>query len=329
MNLSNDTRLNMYWFILLARRLDEYAWALHRERKIVFHMSGIGHEAIQVGAAFALRASHDWVAPYYRDLALLLTLGLTPLEYLLGLYGKRNDPVSGSRQMPEHWGLKRSNVISSSSTAAAQTSQAVGIAQAIRLRGSDQIVLNCTGEGATVQGSWYESLNWASLHKLPVVFLVENNLYAISLRQEKQMPVERVADRAAGLGLPGIHLDGSSYLEGYQAVSKAIQRARAGEGPTLIEARTYRMTPHSSDDDDRSYRPRAEVEAYRAKDPLEIARKDLLDSGLLTDKIDAQLEARVRKLIAEAAQAAEHAGYPQAQEPVQMVFAPGDQPCLS
>ena len=177
MNLSNDTRLNMYWFILLARRLDEFAWSLHRERKIVFHMSGIGHEAIQVGAAFAMRAGTDWVAPYYRDMALMLTLGLTPLEYLLGLYGKRNDPVSGSRQMPEHWGLKRSNVISSSSTSAAQTSQAVGIAQAIRLQAGDQVVLNCTGEGATAQGGWYESVNWASLHKLPIVFLVENNLY--------------------------------------------------------------------------------------------------------------------------------------------------------
>jgi 2-oxoisovalerate dehydrogenase E1 component alpha subunit len=190
-------------------------------------------------------------------------------------------------------------------------------------------VLNCTGEGATAQGTWYESVNWASLHKLPIVFMVENNLYAISLRQEKQMPVERVADKAAGLGLPGIHLDGSNYLEVYKTVYTAVQRARAGEGPTLIEARTYRTTPHSSDDDDRSYRPRAEVEAYRAKDPLEIARKDLYNSGLLTAKIDTQLEARVQKMIAEAAQAAEQAGFPQPQEPVQMVFAPGDQPCLS
>jgi 2-oxoisovalerate dehydrogenase E1 component alpha subunit len=329
MNLSNDTRLNMYWFMLLARRLDEFAWELHREHKIVFHLSGIGHEAIQVGAAFGLRAGHDWVAPYYRDLALLLTLGLTPLEYLLGLYGKRNDPVSGSRQMPEHWCLKRSNVISSSSTAAAQTSQAVGIAQAIQLKSEDRVVLNCMGEGATAQGSWYESVNWASLHKLPTIFLVENNLYAISLRQEKQMPVERVADKATGLGLPGIHVDGSNYLEVYKTVHEAIQRARAGEGPTLIEARTYRITPHSSDDDDRSYRPRAEVDAYRTNDPVEVARKDLKDSGLLSDKINAQLEARVQKMIAEAYQSVERTGFPQLQDPAQMVFAPGDQPCLS
>jgi 2-oxoisovalerate dehydrogenase E1 component alpha subunit len=292
-------------------------------------MSGIGHEAIQVGAAFAIRAGHDWVAPYYRDLALLLTLGLTPLEYLLGLYGKRGDPVSGSRQMPEHWSLKRANVISSSSTAAAQTSQAVGIAQAMRLRAEAKIVLNCVGEGATAQGSWYESVNWASMHKLPIVFLVENNLYAISLRQEAQMPVERVADKAKGLGLPGVHLDGYNYLEVYRHVHEAVQRARGGDGPTLIEARTYRVTPHSSDDDDRSYRPRTEVEAYRAHDPLEVARKDLAASGLLSDKINAQLEARVQKMIAEAFQGAEKAGFPLPQDSAQMVFAPGDAPCLS
>ena len=329
MNLSNDTRLNMYWFMLLARRLDEFAWELHREHKIVFHLSGIGHEAIQVGAAFALRAGHDWVAPYYRDLALLLTLGLTPLEYLLGLFGKQGDPVSGGRQMPEHWSLKRANVISSSSTAAAQTSQAVGIAQAMRLRSEDKVVLNSVGEGATAQGSWYESVNWASLHKLPVVFLVENNLYAISLRQEAQMPVERVADKARGLGLPGVHLDGSNYLEVYQHLHEAVQRARAGDGPTLVEARTYRITPHSSDDDDRSYRPRAEVEAYRARDPLEIARKDLTASGLLSDKINAQLESRVQKMIAEAFQGAEKAGLPLSLDSAQTVFAPGDAPCLN
>ena len=329
MNLSNDTRLNMYWFMLLARRLDEFAWELHREHKIVFHLSGIGHEAIQVGAAFALRAGHDWVAPYYRDLALMLTLGLTPLEYLLGLFGKRGDPVSGGRQMPEHWSLKRANVISSSSTAAAQTSQAVGIAQAMRLRSEDKVVLNCVGEGATAQGSWYESVNWASLHKLPVVFLVENNLYAISLRQEAQMPVEHVADKARGLGLPGVHLDGSNYLEVYQHLHEAVQRARAGDGPTLVEALTYRLTPHSSDDDDRSYRPRAEVEAYRAHDPLEIARKDLTASGLLSDKINAQLEARVQKMIAEAFQGADKAGFPLTLDSVQSVFAPGDAPCLN
>jgi 2-oxoisovalerate dehydrogenase E1 component alpha subunit len=328
MTLSNDTRLNMYWFMLLARRLDEYAWELHRKRKIAFHLSGIGHEAIQVGAAFALRAGHDWIAPYYRDLALLLALGLTPLEFLLGLYGKLGDPNSGGRQMPEHWCLRRANVISCSSTAAAQTSQAVGIAQAIRLRAEDKVVLNCLGEGATVQGSFYESLNWASLHKLPVIFLVENNLYAISLRQEKQMPVERVADRAKGLGLPGLSLNGNNYLEVYQAVDEAILRARAGDGPTLIEARTYRITPHSSDDDDRSYRPLVEVEAYRADDPLEFARKELNASGLLNEKINLQLEARVQKMIAEAQQAADQAEYPEPADPYSMVLAPGDQPCL-
>jgi len=143
------------------------------------------------------------------------------------------------------------------------------------------------------------------------------------------MPVERVADKARGLGLPGTIVDGSSYLEVYQTMSDAIQRARSGEGPTLIEALTYRITPHSSDDDDRSYRPLAEVEAYRSHDPLEIARKDLIDAGLLSDKINAQLEARVQKMIAEAYQGAERAKYPQPLDPPQMVYAPGDKPCLN
>ena len=200
MDLSNETKIEMFWMMLLARRLDERAWVLHRQGKIAFHISGIGHEAAQVGAAYALRRGYDWVAPYYRDLAMMLCLGMTPAEFAMGLFGKKGDPDSGGRQMPSHWSLKRANVLSHSAPVATQCPHAAGIALAIKLRGDDKVVLASLGEGSTSQGEWYEAVNWAAIHQLPVIFLVENNQYAISERVEKQMAVKSPAEKACGLG---------------------------------------------------------------------------------------------------------------------------------
>jgi 2-oxoisovalerate dehydrogenase E1 component alpha subunit len=321
MELSSDTKQEMFWMMLMARRLDERAWVLHRQGKIAFHISGIGHEAAQVGAAYAIRRGFDWVAPYYRDFALLLSLGFSGRSFMLGLMGKKEDPNSGGRQMPSHWSMKKANVISQSAAVATQALHAVGIALAIKMHKEDRVVLTSAGEGATSEGEWYEAVNWAAIQNLPVVFLVENNQYAISERQEKQMAVKSVADKAYGLGLNGVSVDGGDVFAVYQAISKVVEEARQGKGPALVEARLYRMTPHSSDDDDRTYRSRQEVENSKKRDPILLARRALEKEGLLTpEKLD-EMETSISKSVEEAVKYAEAAPEPDPAEGGQPVYA--------
>jgi 2-oxoisovalerate dehydrogenase E1 component alpha subunit len=314
MGLPKETLLEIYRVMVLSRRLDERAWVLHRQGKIAFHISAIGHEAAQVGAAFALQRGRDWVVPYYRDLAMLLALGLTPREFALGLMGKKGEPSSGARQMPSHWSLRRANVVSHSSPVATQTPHATGIALGIKMRGDSAVVLTSIGEGSTSQGEWYEGVNWAAVHKLPVIFLVENNSYAISVRQEMQMAVAGAAGKAAGLGLPGVQVDGLDVVAVHQAVASAAERARKGDGPTVVEPIVHRLTPHSSDDDDRSYRPRDEVEAMKAGDPLAAYQRQLLEKEVLTPKAQGEIEAEAVAAVDDAIRFAEAAPYPDISE---------------
>ena len=320
MGLAKDLLLEMYRVMLLARRLDERAWVLHRQGKIAFHISCIGHEAAQVGAAFALDRGVDWVVPYYRDLALLLALGLTPREFALGLMGKKGEPSSGARQMPSHWSLRRANVVSHSSPVATQTPHASGIGLGVKMRGDKAVVLTTIGEGSTSQGEWYEGVNWAAVHKLPVIFLVENNVYAISVRQEMQMAVTGVAAKAAGLGLPGVSVDGLDAVAVQQTVLEAVESARRGEGPTLVEARVHRLTPHSSDDDDRSYRPRAEIEAMKAGDPLAAYQKFLQEKKFLSQKAEGEMEREIVAAVDDAIRFAEAAPFPDVSEAAYPVY---------
>ena len=320
-DLSIENLLEMYWLMVLSRRLDERAWVLHRQGKIAFHISSIGHEAAQVGAAMAIRRGHDWIATYYRDLAMMLALGLTAKEFMLGVMGKKGEPNSGGRQMPSHWSLKRMNVISHSSPVGTQAPHAAGIGFAIKMRGDDAVVLTSIGEGSTSQGEWYEGVNFAAVHKLPVIFMVENNLYAISVRQERQMAVDKVADKAAGLGLPGVTVDGLDALSVHQAMTEAVDRARSGGGPTVVETMVNRMTPHSSDDDDRTYRPREELEAQKAQDPLDQFREKLLTAGILTVEAEQEVQERANSEVGEAVEFATEAPYPDVEEASYPVFA--------
>ena len=318
--VSKKTSLEMYWTMLLARKLDERAWVLHRQGKISFHISGIGHEAAQVGAAFAMERGVDWLVPYYRDLAMVLAFGLTPKEFALSLMGKKGEPSSGARQMPSHWSLRRANVLSHSSPVATQTPHASGIGLAIKMRGDDAVVLTSIGEGSTSQGEWYEGVNWAAIHQLPVIFLVENNQYAISVPQPKQMAVSSVAEKAEGLGLEGISVNGLDVRETYRIVKEAVDKARRGGGPTVIEAKVNRMTPHSSDDDDRSYRAREEIEAMKAEDPLELFRARLTEENVLSTAIEDELQARAKAMVEEAIKFAEQAPYPDVEDASYPVF---------
>jgi 2-oxoisovalerate dehydrogenase E1 component alpha subunit len=328
MSLSEETLREMYWIMLLSRKIDERAWILHRQGKIAFHISAIGHEAAQIGIAYAIHRGEDWVAPYYRDLTLMLALGMTARDFMLGLMGKQGEPTSGARQMPSHWSIKSMNVISHSSPVATQTTHAAGIGLAIKLKGDRKVALTTIGEGATSQGEWYEGVNWAAVHKLPVVFIVENNIYAISVRQEQQMATETVADKAKGLGLPGITVDGNDFTKVHGVVKQAVDRAREGEGPTLIETKTYRITPHSSDDDDRTYRPREEVEESKKRDPILLAKNFLLKEGILTEDLIEDMEEKAKSEVNDAVKFAESTPYPDPGEASTPVYAEGDEPCL-
>lgn len=321
MTLNEKTLRDMFEIMLLARRLDERAWVLHRQGKIAFHISGIGHEAAQVGAVFALQKGKDWFVPYYRDLAMMIGLGMTPLDFMLGLMGKQGEPTSGARQMPSHWSLREANVVSHSSPVATQTPHASGIGLGIRMKGDDAVVLTSIGEGATSQGEWYEAVNWAAVHQLPVIFLVENNVYAISVPQKLQMAVEHVADKAEGLGLPGVVVDGLDPLAVYDVMLEAAARGREGAGPTLVEVQVSRMTPHSSDDDDRSYRPKEEVEAMKANDPLPAFANKLKKEGVISEEEEAELERNIKERIDQAVEAANQAPYPPIEEAIRPVYA--------
>jgi len=206
--------------------------------------------------------------------------------------------------MPSHWGSRQLGIISHSSPIASQMPHASGIAYAVKVHGEDAVVGCWFGEGATSEGIWHEALNFAGIHKLPVVFVCENNHYAISVAQRKQMAVEDVADRAAGYGFPGVVVDGNDILASYEVMKAAVDRARAGEGPTLIETKTYRFFPHTSDDDDRTYRSREEVEEAKHHDPIHRFEHYLRDAGVLkkdeVEPIAAEIKADIDRQIDEA-----------------------------
>jgi 2-oxoisovalerate dehydrogenase E1 component alpha subunit len=282
----------------------------------------MGHEAIQVAAAYAINRGYDYVHAYYRDLALVLALGVTPHDFMLSLFGKEGELSSGARQMPSHWSDVSRGLVTASSPVATQVPQAAGMALASKLCGEDRVTLVTLGEGSTSEGDFYEGLNWAGVHKLPLICLVQNNIYAISVPMDLQMAVPNVADRAPGFGIEGVVVDGNDVLACYRVMVEAVERARGGGGATLVEAKTYRPVPHSSDDDDRSYRTREEVEAWKARDPITRFQSYLLEKGLLTEGGIEEYEARIKQEVDEAQALAEAAPYPPPEFGVGDVFAP-------
>ncbi|MBI4673644.1 MAG: thiamine pyrophosphate-dependent dehydrogenase E1 component subunit alpha [Chloroflexi bacterium] len=315
--------LDMYRTMLLARRLDERMWALNRQGKGHFAVPCAGHEATGVGYALALDPAHDHLAPHHRDVSALLVWGITPRDILCHFLGKAPDPASGGRQMYAHWGSRRLRIFSLSSVMAGHVPHAVGVALAAKYRRSsiassrgkgdnsseehsprdDALTVTWCGfgDGSSSKGDVHESMNFAAIHKLPIVFCCENNGYAISVPQKMQMAVENVADRAAGYGFPGVVVDGMNPLAVYECARLAVERARCGEGPTLIEAKVYRYLPHTSNDDDTRYRTRQDVEHARARDPLKTFRAQLYTEQLLNAGSEAQLERQVGEQVEDAA----------------------------
>lgn len=310
LGLTDEDVLNMYTYMLRARKTDERMWLLNRAGKVPFVVSCQGQEGIQVGAGFALDREVDYLCPYYRDLALVMVFGQTPRDAMLALFGKAEDPNSGGRQMPAHYGDRRYRILSGSSPVSTQIPHATGIALAAKIEKKPIVTLASLGDGSTNQGEFHEGCNFAGVHRLPVVFLCENNRYAISVPLHKQVACENIADRAAGYGFPGVTVDGNDPLAVYEVVKKAVDRARAGEGPTLIEAMTDRLHPHSSDDDQLSYRSAEEVEMSKQNDTMLQFSQYLRDCGLLNDAIEDELSKQISAEVDEAIRYAEQAAHP-------------------
>ncbi|MFN2465856.1 MAG: thiamine pyrophosphate-dependent dehydrogenase E1 component subunit alpha [Candidatus Dormibacteria bacterium] len=310
----------MYRAMLLARMVDERCWLLNRGGQAPFVISCQGQEGAQVGSVFALDQGQDWFAPYYRDLAVVLALGETPADILLSVMGKAGDPNSGGRQMPSHFGNRRLRIISQGSSVGTQALHAVGTALASKSRGESAVSICYVGEGGTSQGDFHEALNFASVHRLPVIFFVENNHYAISVPQNLQMAVRDVASRAAGYDMPGVVVDGQDVPEVHRVTREAADRGRAGQGPTLIEAKVHRFTSHSSDDDQRVYREQAELEREQREDCLPRFRDHLFSEGALSEDAEKAMRGEIRTEIDVATQAAEAAPYPPADDALLHVY---------
>ncbi|MFQ5576710.1 MAG: thiamine pyrophosphate-dependent dehydrogenase E1 component subunit alpha [Anaerolineae bacterium] len=335
LTLTGEQLQQMYYHMLLARKVDERAWALHRQGKVAFHISGIGQEACQVAAAHAITVGFDFVHAHYRDLALVLAMGVTPAQFFISMFGKQGDVFSGGRQMPSHWSRRELGLVSLSSPVADHVPQAAGIALAEKIKRDTgltpadtpfRVTLVNLGEGATSMGDWHEGLNWAGVHTLPLVCMVENNQYAISVPVHKQMATASVAERAAAYGIEGLSFDGNDILESYRALKYAVDKARTGNGPTLLEARTYRLVPHSSDDDDRTYRDKAEVDQNWQNDPLPRFARYLQQRGLLTDDLLAQLNDKAAAEVNAALQTAQAAPFPPPKAALGAVYAPQSGP---
>ncbi len=331
-SLSAQKLVEIYRLMVLSRRIDDREIMLKRQQKIFFQISAAGHEALQVGAALALRPGYDWFFPYYRDRALCLALGVTPYNMMLQAVGAAADPASGGRQMPTHWSSRELHIVSTSSSTATQLLHAVGCAEAGRYFSrhpeaasrplasgpetdyrafrdvefhSDEVALACVGEGSTSQGEFWEAVSAASNQKLPVIFMVEDNGYAISVPVEVNTPGGNISRLVANF--PNFHfaeVDGTDPVACLRAFEAAAAYCRAGLGPAFVHGHCVRLYSHSLSDDDRNYRSAAERERDILRDPITRTRERLIREGILTG---AELDELEQVLDREAAEAAERA----------------------
>jgi 2-oxoisovalerate dehydrogenase E1 component len=338
--LTRDELLTAYRTMLLSRKIDDKEIQLKNQSQAFFQISGAGHEAVLVAAGNHLRAGYDWVFPYYRDRALCLTLGMTPFEMFLASVGAKDDPASGGRQMPSHWGHRRLNIPSQSSATTTQCLHAVGCAEAsfiyqrvteIPGRESrfqpDQITYVSLGDGATSEGEFWEALTTSCTRKLPILYLIEDNGYAISVPVEVQTPggdISRVVDHFPGLRT--YRCDGTDYLASYRTLGDAVAHVRSRQGPALVHATVIRPYSHSLSDDEKLYKTAAERDAEARRDPLVRMRHLLKTEGLATDADLADILAGVEREVSAAAQQALAAPKPEPETAALYVFSPDVDP---
>jgi 2-oxoisovalerate dehydrogenase E1 component len=332
--------LDIYRIMLLARRIDDKEIQLKRQNKIFFQISGAGHEAVLAAASKVFRPAYDWFYTYYRDRALCLGLGMTATEQLLSAVGAADDPNSGGRQMPSHWGHQKLNIVSASSPTGTQFLQAVGCAEAwlkyskIEAIGDkegltrpDEVVLCTTGDGTTSEGEFWEALSTATNLKLPVVFLVEDNGYAISVPVEVNTPGGSISRLLTGFpGLLILEVDGCDPVASHEALSKAAEYTRARKGPALVHAHVIRPYSHSLSDDEVHYRPPAERKADAEKDPINRFPKYLLDQGVATQTELDEIGRKVEEEVQSAADVALRSPQPGTDTVYQYVYSPDVDP---
>src|SRR5499427_7324979 len=296
-DVDNDTLLRAYRCMLLSRKLDDKEIQLKKQNHTFFQISGAGHEAILVAAGMSLKPGYDWFYPYYRDRALCLQLGMTPLDMLLAAVGSKDDPNSGGRQMPSHWGMRSLHIVSGSSATGMKALHAVGSADASVIFDrvtsipdrrskyhSDEVVYVSVGDGTTSEGEFWESINAACLRHLPVLFLVEDNGYAISVPVEAQTPGGDISRLLCSF--PGLHVDtvdGTDFVASHKAMREAVAYIRARKGPALVHAHVTRPYSHSYTDDETLYKTKAERDAESRRDPIRKMAEHLVANGIATD----------------------------------------------
>jgi len=312
----------IYRHMSLARSISEKSWILTRQGRVLFSMPCDGQEAADVASAYALRSKKDLIVPYARNIGAMLVKGMTPLEIMLSMFGKSADPNSGGRQMPMHWGHKKLGIISMGSSIGTTLPRASGVALASKLRGEDAVTMVYFGEGAASEGDFHEGMAFAGIHGLPVVFFCNNNGWATSVPVNLQTAEPQISKRAEGYGFPGITVNGLDPVEVYQTVTEAVERARSGDGPTLVEAKTIRMMPHSSSDDHLRYRSQEELNAEKDLDPLPRFRDLLISANILDEESSRKLSESVNQEVETAIAEAEEAPYPDASSAFNGVYAP-------
>ncbi len=311
--ISREQLLTLYRDMLTQRAVDTRGFQLNRQGKIGIAMGSEGHEAVQAGTGLAFQRGKDLLYPYYRNTGLILACGF-PLTDLFRSQLARKGDTTGGRSIINHVTAKALGIASISSIIAAQCTHAAGAAWALKARGErDRVVFCQFGDGATSQGEWHEAVNFAAVHALPVIFLCENNQWAISTHISKQMRVPTIATRATGYGIRGVTCDGFDPVAVYGAVRDARAHAAAGNGPVLVESTCYRFLSHTTDDDDRTYRTRDEVAEHRPSDPVPRFEKQLIESGVLTEQSVKDLKREIADLVNRTTDEIEAEPYPDAQ----------------
>jgi len=305
-NLSVERLLDAYRLMYTARKTDDKILLLLKQGKIFFHIGGSGHEAIQVATAFALKKGEDWSYPYYRDLAFVLSMGYTVKEIMAEAMHRASGPSSGGFAMPFNYGHKKWRIPSQSSPTGTQFLQAVGTAIAQVKDGTGNVVYASSGEGTTSQGEFHEAVNWASRERLPVVFVIQDNKYAISVTKKEQTAGESIYEVVKGYqGLNRFEVDGCDFIESYKVAAEAVERARNGEGPSLILAHTVRLLPHSSSDDQRKYRSEEDLARDKARDPIPNFEKYLISNKIATEEVIRKIQDEVQTEINQAVEEVE------------------------
>lgn len=315
---SRDLLLGLYRMLVKCRMCDEKARILFRQGKYAGNFySGVGQEATEVGAAYSLRED-DWVAPSHRDWSANIIKGV-PLKFCFAqLFAKATSPDRG-RSSPAHMGYPPLNIITPASSIAGQLSVGTGVAFGLKKLNRDSVVVSFFGDGATSFGGFHEALNFAGVHRLPIIYVCQNNLWAESVPLRLQTALKDLSDRAKAYGFPGVSVDGNDVLAVYETATKAIARARSGEGPTLIECKTYRWYGHS-EIDPAKYRSKEEVEAWKKKDPIPRFEKYLGERKILADEMKAEIAAQITAEINEAVDFADQSPYPEPEEAQDFVW---------